>query len=131
MEKIYSERLLHFADYLANRPDPHRRSIVSIEMIEANDGMQCKEHVDILYWIFYELPNVFEDDWFEEVVTGEPIITPPINSGTSTIESVFEYFGLRSILEFKELFAINSRLTATSSQKDIAENIAMVVHTRH
>ena|SRR6218665_1817039 len=127
MEKIYRERLLYFADYLHGQQEPKEKPIASIEMLDYINGEPIKTNIRALMWIFNELPNVFVDDWFEEAVTGEPIINPPAGSGIGTIESVFIFFGLKTAENFKKLFAVNDRLSEKATYREIAECIVAFV----
>ena len=123
MEQIYRERLLFFADFLYSQQEPTDKTTASIEMLDYYDGQPRKTKVKALMWIFNELPSAFTDDWFEEAVTGEPIINPPEGSGISTIESVFMFFGLKSADDFQKIFAVNDRLSEHATYPEIAECI--------
>lgn len=123
--EIFNNRLLKFADFIAGLPEPDEKETRKIKMSFIRGGEKEAVEVNVLFWVFRELPFCFneDDEWYFDSFSEEPKIGPA--ESTSTIESVFEFFNLEE--GFLEIFAVNNEVNEESVYYDIAQNIVNYV----
>lgn len=133
LKKIYTERLLKFADHLAGikkHPEAGLIETVTLYAFELENTIRIPYDMRYHYWVFAELPVCFDDWYFEEKYGNS--VWEGIDSKEGTVASVIDFFDL-SLDELGHLFDIDGfqhtdrfggvKLTETSNGADIARNI--------
>lgn len=106
MKNIYNERLLIFADHLANTPYHQLNDLIEeVNIVALEQNVQIPYMMRYRYWVFDELPAVF-DDWYYDTVTGAALFEG-CDPEQGTVVAVIDYFNLTQD-EFGHLFDIDS-----------------------
>lgn len=138
MKNIYNQRLLRFADHLANiKNHPEKGIIETIFFVELEKSLNITHKVMYNYWVFEELPACF-DEWFYEERFGNPTWEDAVDN-EGTIPSVIVFFDLTHD-EFAHLFDINGanyssrfggeKISENSDGPEFAENIITLIKSR-
>ena len=128
-QKTYNQRLGQFADYLASQVDPPDKEFKSYMLYDRlKNGEQIRTGIIEATWVLNYLPLCFEDIWWYDNLSGEPTMD---EGDGSKIISVFNFFGIETTEEYRQLFGARSQhlkygskiITEDSPILDYAENI--------